>query len=125
MTMETILPAFNPKSAIRNPQFPPAGFTLIEATFSVAIVAVVLSVAMQSLAVATRAGLGQTEQSRAAELARQLIGEIAQARYAEPNDAPRFGYEPGEGSRALFDDVDDYEDLNEQPPRSRDGVGVN
>lgn len=99
-------------------------FTLIEATFSVVIVAVVLTSAVQALGVAARAGLQQKEQGRAAELARQLFAEIAQAHYAEPNTTPTFGNESGETARSSFDDVDDYDKWTENPPRSRDGAAL-
>jgi len=92
---------------------------------SVVIVAVVLVAALQTLGAAARARSVQAAQCQAPALARLLMAEIRQSRYADdtvPDGPP--GPEAGEATdkdRTLFDDVDDYNGLLETSPRARDG----
>ena len=59
-------------------------------------------------------------------LARQLISEILQLSYKEPDDAPGFGRESSESgsSRAKFDDVDDYDNWTASSPEKKDGTAI-
>jgi hypothetical protein len=56
-------------------------------------------------------------------LADQLMAEILQQQYEEPKDTVVFGLETGEstGTRAAFDDVDDYANWTATPPEEKDG----
>jgi MSHA pilin protein MshD len=97
------------------------GLSLIEATLSIVIVAVMLVAALETVGAAAKNRSVQKQECRGPALARQLLSEIMQCRYADAGAAPVFGPEPGE-LRANFDDVDDYHNLTESPPKSRSGV---
>ena len=55
-------------------------------------------------------------------LAQDLMAEILNEAYEEPDDAPNFGRESGEGvgSRVNWDDVDDYAGWSKSPPKAKD-----
>lgn len=103
-----------------------AGFTLIEAMVSIVIVGVMVVAALTTLG-----GSAQSQRVRASRLlgpalAQQLMGEILQTWYQEPDEAPVLGRESGEsaGSRAAYDDVDDYDGWSESPLKTKDGSAV-
>jgi MSHA pilin protein MshD len=105
-----------------------AGFSLVEATFSIVIVGVMLVAALQTAAAARVLTQRSADRSRAALLAQELMSEILQQPY-EDATAGRgsFGPEAGEsgpGNRSLFDDVDDYHGWSESPPRDRNGSAI-
>jgi len=91
-----------------------AGFTLVEAVISVLIVGVMLVAALEAIGAAARDSVLQQEQCKTTALAEQLLSEIRQCSYVDPNT------ESGE-TRATWDDVSDYDNLDEQPPTSRTG----
>jgi len=93
---------------------------------SVVIVAVLLVAALRTLGAAARARTVQAAQCQGPALARQLMAEIRQARYADDLvPTGPLGPEAGEvvgKDRTAFDDVDDYNGLSESSPRGRDGT---
>src|SRR5690606_21222688 len=105
-----------------------AGFTLIEAVASMAIVTIAGSALLLGIASTLDTMDAIVEQAQADGLARQLMEEIAARRYAEPGAGPHqptLGPESGEvvgASRLYFDDIDDYHGLDVSPPRDRWGV---
>jgi len=74
------------------------------------------------------ARLGQYKTARSSTgcfLAQQLMSEILNQAYEDPDVVPVLGPEAGEvvvTSRANFDDVDDYHGWSSSPPRQRDGT---
>jgi type II secretory pathway pseudopilin PulG len=100
------------------------GLSLIEAVVAIAVVAGMLAAALTA---AGASGAGQFTLARREQahlLARALMAEILRQAYQEPSGAV-FGPETGEviaGSRAAFDDVDDYHNWSECPPRNKDGT---
>ena len=106
-------------------------FTLIEAVVCTLVVAVLFVVAVQAV------GLSATIQHRAAErargraLARALLDEIVQQKYASTSTSTSV-YElissdpkANKGSgRSSFDDVDDYNGFSEKPLWNRDGTAI-
>ena len=86
------------------------------------------------LAVATLNGLGAATRSAdsignraiAAGLADELLSEIVQQPYSDPNGSAVFGRESGESAspRSAFDDVDDYDSWTASPPQYRDGTTI-
>jgi prepilin-type N-terminal cleavage/methylation domain-containing protein len=100
------------------------GFTLIEASACVIIVGVLMIAAVQTLGGAIRARLLQQDQSRGLALAKQLMDEIVQCRYVDPNTSAVFGPESGESARSQFNDVDDYDKWQEKPPKTRAGADM-
>ena len=91
-----------------------AAFTLMETVISVLVVGVMLVAAMETIGAFARDTVLQQEQCKATVLAEELLSEIMQSCYADPNT------ESGE-TRATWDDVSDYDNLNEHPPTSRAG----
>ena len=110
------------------------GYTLIE----LVVVIVVLSLALTGVTLTINRAVQQSPealvQTRAMELAQTYLDEIFSKRYDEltgQGGVPRcdstdnsaqactntLGSEEG-SNRLLFDDVDDYDGLNEQPPTS-------
>ena len=59
-------------------------------------------------------------------LADQLLAEVVQTHYAEPDSAPTFGVETPELSsvRNAWDDVDDYSSWTSSPPVDRAGTVI-
>jgi len=80
--------------------------------------------ALDSLGAATRSSESIGNRAVALGLADELMAEIIQLPYEEPTQTPSFGRESGESAtlRSTFDDVDDYHNWNQSPPRYRDGT---
>jgi MSHA pilin protein MshD len=98
------------------------GFTMVETVICVVIVAVMLVAALEMIGTAARLRGTQTDQSRAAALARELLAEIMQYSYVDPElPTVLLGPELAE-TRGTFDDVDDYNGLTESPPQKPDGT---
>ncbi len=122
--------------ALRPARQPPRGLSLVEVVVSTAITAVLMVAALRTLSTVamTRAkatdpntGTGATLYGRA--LAIQMMEEILSKAYEEPNVPPGGSMGPGStetvpGNRSLFDDVDDYRNYSESPPRMADGSAI-
>jgi hypothetical protein len=69
----------------------------------------------------TRLAARQAQQGKA--LARELMAEIFQVSYKDPQGGTTFGPESGEtgSTRANFDDVDDYNQYTDSPPQDKAG----
>jgi type II secretory pathway pseudopilin PulG len=115
---------FNPQSIIRNPIS--RGLSLIEVVASTMIVGLMSVAALNSLGAATRSSESIGNRAVAQGLADELLAEVMQARYSDPNQTPVFGRESGEAStpRSAFDDIDDYDGWNKSPPQYRDGTAM-
>ncbi len=102
------------------------GFSLIEATFSVVLVAVMFAAVMTTVGAARVVRYKTDGRSRGSTLAHDLMAEILQTPYEEPDGPGALGRDPSEsgGSRANFDDVDDYDDWNSSPPELKDGTAL-
>jgi type II secretory pathway pseudopilin PulG len=100
------------------------GFSLIEATFSVILVAVMFAAVMTTVGAARVVRYKTDGRSRGSTLAHDLMAEILQTPYEEPDGPGAFGRDPAEsgGDRAEFDDIDDYDNWNSSPPELRDGT---
>jgi type II secretory pathway pseudopilin PulG len=101
-----------------------AGFSLVEAAMSIVLVAVMFAAVLQTVGAGRMSHYKTTGQRRGVLLGRQLLAEIQQHRYEDP-DVPTVapGLETGEGAsdRMDFDDVDDFEGWFAQPPQDTDG----
>ena len=99
------------------------GMTLIEAVISVLIVGVMLVAALTTLAGSAKARVVQQVPPTYQALARQLLSEVMQAAYEDPENPGGFGVEADEDTttRADFDDVDDYHGWTAVPPQAKDG----
>jgi prepilin-type N-terminal cleavage/methylation domain-containing protein len=107
------------------------GLSLPEVMISAFLVGVVLVAAMKTVGAVFQTRRISAEFGEADVLARQLMTEILQARYEDPDaavvpvgePANPLGVETGEGSanRADFDDVDDYFEYSSSPPEDKAG----
>ena len=104
------------------------GLTLVEAVVSVAIVGVMLTAALYALGGVAKARRVQIDDREGRNLAQQLLSEILQAAYTDPEfpESLGFGLEPDESwhTRADFDDVDDYAFWKASPPQAKDGAAL-
>jgi len=99
------------------------GFSLVEATVAVVLVALVLVGALHVLGGTTASTHQSAQGDTGLLLAEHLMAEVLGAAYADPDQDPVFGPEPGEsgGNRSGFDDVDDFHDWTDSPPKNPDG----
>jgi len=102
------------------------GLTLLEATVAVLLVGLVLVAALHVLAGTTGAARLASLRATGLLLAEDLMAEVLATAYADPEQEPVFGPEPGEvgSGRTAFDDVDDYAGWTSSPPRRRDGSAL-
>lgn len=100
------------------------GFTLVEAVISIVLVGLLLVAAINTLGASALSKRNIEHQALGYPLAQDLMTEILIQAYEEPVDAINFGRESGEGggSRANWDDVDDYDGWSARPPKAKDGV---
>ena len=99
------------------------GLSLIEVVASTLIVGLMAVAALNSLGAATRSSNSIGNRAVALGLADELMSEILQTAYSDPNGSAVFGPEGAEsaGPRSAFDDVDDYNGWSKSPPQYRDG----
>ncbi|HVJ86030.1 MAG TPA: hypothetical protein VM452_10330 [Caulifigura sp.] len=101
-----------------------AGFSLIEIAISSLFVGTILVAAMSTTGAVVRFRSSTADQARATLLATDLLAEIQQRPYSDPNQTPIFGRESGETVRSQFDDVDDYDAWTESPPKNQAGTSL-
>lgn len=101
-------------------------FSLAETVVSVALVGGLLVVALNTVGDTTLGRQKMGDRGRGQLLARDLMTEILRQVYEDPDDSPTFGPETSEstGSRAGFDDVDDYSGWSASPPQKKDGTQI-
>jgi Tfp pilus assembly protein PilV len=100
-------------------------FTLIEAIGSVLIVAVMFVAVMATVGAARMSQYKMSGRSRGTVLVQDLMAEILQAAYEDPDTPGAFlGADVSEttSTRADFDDVDDYDGWYASPPQQQDGT---
>lgn len=104
----------------------PDGFTLVEAVISMVILAVMVVMALHTLGSSARSRQIQATLSKGPALAGQLMTEVLQSAYEEPNEAVTFGPEASETGpdRAGYDDVDDYHGWSALPPQDKAGTAI-
>jgi MSHA pilin protein MshD len=103
-----------------------AAFTLVEVMMSVIVVGVMFVAALNTVGSARIGEYKIAERNRGLFLAQDLMAEILQQAYDDPDDPVAFGTESGEGTsnRADFDDVDDYHGWSKSAPERRDGSAI-
>jgi prepilin-type N-terminal cleavage/methylation domain-containing protein len=101
-----------------------SGFSLIEVAVSSILVGSILVAALGTVGAVMRFRSSTSDSVRAALLAADLLAEIQNQPYADPNQTPAFGKESGETARSQFDDVDDYDTWAESPPKNRAGTNL-
>jgi prepilin-type N-terminal cleavage/methylation domain-containing protein len=101
------------------------GFTLVESMMAVVIVSGVLVAALGTFGAIGKARKNQVDRTAACALANELLAEVMQSRFKDPNNSGNsMGLDSGEGEtvRSTFDDVDDYDGYTSTPPKTRDGT---
>lgn len=100
--------------------------TLVESVVSIAIVGVMLVAALNTVGASQVTQKKMGERSRAMLLAQDLMAEILQQAYEDPDLASgSFGLTVAEitdGNRSLWNDVDDYNGWSASPPQQKDGT---
>jgi prepilin-type N-terminal cleavage/methylation domain-containing protein len=100
---------------------PDRGFTLVESLICVVIVGVMLVAALRAVGASNSSQLRTANRAVGSMLAQALMDEIMLQAY-ENSTSPTFGPESGESARANFNDVDDYNNWNESPPKNLDAT---
>lgn len=103
-----------------------AGLTLVESVIAVALTAVLVLMSVNSLGSIAKGRQVATQNYQGTMLAEQLLTEICQNPYNDPQGGTTFGPEAGDitnpATRSVFDDVDDYNGWSESPPQNKDGT---
>ena len=102
------------------------GLTLIEVVVSTVLVGLIVVGSLRCLAASISTATNSSNRTLAMLLAEDLLEEILQQDFAEPDDTPAFGIEGTElsSSRDSWDDVDDYNAWSSSPPTDVDGNAV-
>jgi MSHA pilin protein MshD len=102
------------------------GFTLVEAVISTVIVSVMLVAALSTVGASRLIQQKVSLNGRGRLLAESLLAEIVQQAYEDPDETVLFGPESGEAtnSRSDFDDVDDYHNWSQSPPKDKSGSAI-
>ncbi len=95
----------------------------LEALIAAAVMGVGMAAGLSAYGAFAQGVAADSETAVATELAAQLAAEIAAQAYEDPIN-PVWGPESGEsnGTRTLFDDVDDYDGWEATPPSLPDGT---
>ena len=104
----------------------PRGMALIEAVVSMVVLSVMLVAALNTVGASRLGQRGNADLLRAAALASDLMAEVMDKSYADPGATPVWGPEPAEilAGRSTYDDVDDYDQYTESPPKDRSGTVI-
>lgn len=107
----------------RQSGFDRKGWSLLEVVVASLVAGLMLAGAMLTLSAALRSALWTSRTAQAAALAKDLMEDILQTSYRDPDGNPIWGIEePSATSRSVLDDVDDYAGWTESPPQARDGT---
>lgn len=103
-------------------------FSMMETVVSITLVSLLIVGSLNSLAFSTTTTARDLDGLRALGLAEQLFSEISALNYIDPVEpTTALGREPTETSttdRSAWDDVDDYNGLNESTLRYRNGTSI-
>jgi hypothetical protein len=90
------------------------------------IIGLMFVAAMTAVGASRTSQLKTADRIRGQQLALDLMNEILEQAYWEPDASPLFGREGSESStsRALWDDVDDYSGWTESPPQNKNGTPI-
>lgn len=101
-----------------------AGLTLAEVAISTLIVGLMMVASLKSVGGVYTTWTSAADKYGGISLADQLLEEIMQSEYEEPDVTIEFGPEVGEGNgiRNAWDDVDDYLSWSKTPPSKKTGA---
>ncbi|MGH7243449.1 MAG: hypothetical protein ACREJD_08545 [Phycisphaerales bacterium] len=114
------------KTGRRPSRFARSGITLIECAGASIILGLMITAGLRA---AAGAGAAQALSARALTgslLAEGLMNEVTSLAYAEPSGAATMGLDAGEvaSNKSTFDDVDDFDNWTESPPKAPDNVAI-
>lgn len=109
---------------MRNRERYRAGVGMMEVLVATLIVGIVMVAALRSLGAAVRASVSIAQHHKAVGLAEELMSEILQASYHDPEGEDTIGLDSGESAtpRTSFDDIDDFDGWTASPPVTAAGV---
>jgi len=96
------------------------GLTLIELVVVIAVMLVAIPPLTSLYTEVASASVDETYQSAAVSLADSLMEEIVSKAFEDP-DLSEGTFATEEGSRAAYDDIDDFDGLSNSPPQGIDG----
>ena len=104
------------------------GFTLVEAVIAAGVIGVLVVGSLNVVGAMARARSVAAARGTAQTLAQAMLAEMQAAAYTDPQSptgalGPEAGELPG-APRTALDDIDDYANLAEKPPRDRAGVAL-
>lgn len=102
------------------------GMSITEVVASIVLVSLVMIGALNCVAGITSARMVIADSLKARHLAEQLMAEITNQAYADPNETAVFGVEVTEIAtpRSGYDDVDDYDGWSASPPRDHNNAVI-
>ncbi len=100
------------------------GLSQVEVVVSSIIVGVLMVASFSTIAASRRSQISESNEVRGMAIAEALMAEITQLPMRELPCDCGYGPEAGEtgSNRINFDDVDDYQNLIDSPPKSRSGT---
>ena len=100
------------------------GLSQVEVVVSTVIVGILMVASFSTIAASRRSQMSESNEVRGMAIAEALIAEITQLPMRETPCDCGYGPEAGEtgANRVNFDDVDDYQNLIDSPPKSRIGT---
>ena len=102
------------------------GLSQVEVVISTIIVSVLMVSSLSTIAASRRSQIAESNEVRGTAIAEALMAEITQLPMRDPSCDCGFGpgsHETGT-NRIEFDDVDDYRNLVDFPPKSRSGIAL-
>jgi len=102
------------------------GLSQVEVVISTIIVSVLMVSSLSTIAASRRSQIAESNEVRGTAIAEALMAEITQLPMRDPSCDCGFGpgsHETGT-NRIEFDDVEDYRNLVEFPPKSRSGIAL-
>lgn len=104
-------------------------FSQIEVVASTAMLGILMTATMTSIAASRMRVTSEMARWQGQSLANEMLAEILSLPACDPENGPptSLGLESGESdgtNRSKWDDVDDYHNLSESPPRNRSGVAI-
>jgi MSHA pilin protein MshD len=100
------------------------GFSLIEALFASAVLALIVAGMTQSVASGQALTYNALHEARALALAEALMEEVLSRPYVDPDGDTAEGPDSGESVRSTFDAIDDYDGYTEAAGALLDPAGV-
>ncbi len=94
------------------------GFTLVELVISIVVVSIALGGVLMAINYTVTHSADPMLQHQAVAIAESYLEEILLKPFADPDGVD------SEGSRVLFDDVDDYNGLNDSGARDQTGTAI-